>query len=199
MEVCKWLFDHGAARDVKRRCSNEYHFLWPGRSRALAARSPLCAAFLGDFAENQSLSKWFIMNGALCKDDGSGDLDFEKMQVELFMHFPILPLKEGRKALLEWATDLHGARTSFLLFLSGALPPPHHTGIRKLLDMMRCACSIGQVVQPLHLLVGKPGVLELVGDYVGVVRGREARIIRQLTEMLPRTFADDYLANIRSA
>ena len=61
---------------------------------------------------------------------------------------------------------------------------------------MRCACSIRQVLQPLHLLVGNPGVLELIGDYVGVVRGREARIIRQLKEMLP-LFAK-YLANIRS-
>ena len=35
------------------------------------------------------------------------------------------------------------------------------------------------------MLSGKSGVLELIGDYVGFVRGREARIIRQLTELLP--------------
>ena len=27
--------------------------------------------------------------------------------------------------------------------------------------------------------------MELIGDYVGFVRGREAKIIRQLTELLP--------------
>ena len=32
--------------------------------------------------------------------------------------------------------------------------------------------------------------MELIVDFVGVVRGREARIIRQLTEMLPKVFAD---------
>ena len=174
-EACKWLFAHGAAEDVKRRSREEPN-----------GRSPLRTAFCN--SPIGSLSRWLILNGALCTDDGSGELDPEAITQDLVV--PLEPWNskhrnQGRKALLEWATDLHGARTSFLLFLSGALPPPHHTGIRKLLDMMRCACSIGQVVQPLHLLVGKPGVLELVGDYVGVVRGREARIIRQLTEVLP--------------
>ena len=32
---------------------------------------------------------------------------------------------------------------------------------------------------------GKRGILELIGDYAGIMRGREARIIRQLTELLP--------------
>ena len=32
---------------------------------------------------------------------------------------------------------------------------------------------------------GNPGIFETIGAYVGFVRGREARIIRQLTEMLP--------------
>lgn len=34
-------------------------------------------------------------------------------------------------------------------------------------------------------LSGKAGVLRLIGDHVDVVCGREARIIRQLTELLP--------------
>jgi len=31
--------------------------------------------------------------------------------------------------------------------------------------------------------------LELIGDYAGVVRGREAKIVRQLTEMIPKLFS----------
>jgi hypothetical protein len=34
-------------------------------------------------------------------------------------------------------------------------------------------------------LGGEPGLLELIGGYVGFVCGREARIVRQLTEKLP--------------
>ena len=40
-------------------------------------------------------------------------------------------------------------------------------------------------VYPLAAFSGKNGILELIGDYVDIMRGREARIIRQLTELLP--------------
>jgi hypothetical protein len=80
---------------------------------------------------------------------------------------------EERKLLLEWAADLHLPRTSFLLFLSGALSRPKH------------AYSTRRNVSAVRLLAGESGILELIGDFVGVVRGREARIIRQLTEILP--------------
>ena len=36
----------------------------------------------------------------------------------------------------------------------------------------------------LVMFTGKSGILELIGDYVGIMRGREARIVRQLTERL---------------
>jgi len=57
--------------------------------------------------------------------------------------------------------------------LSGALSRPNH------------AYSTRRNASPVRLLDGKTGIRELIGDYVGFVRGREARIIRQLTEMLP--------------
>ena len=40
-------------------------------------------------------------------------------------------------------------------------------------------------VCPLAAFSGKSGILELIGDYGGIMRGREARIVRQLTELLP--------------
>jgi hypothetical protein len=39
-------------------------------------------------------------------------------------------------------------------------------------------------------MAGKSGIFETIGDYVGIVCGREARIIRQLTEMLPKLIAE---------
>ena len=144
------------------------------------------------------MSRWLILKGALTKDDNSGDLD-AGLAVGVLDPFWLawcfpqdisLLRAEERKALLEWAIDLHRARTSFLLFLSGALPPLQHVGLRQLWDKIQRACSPWLSVQPLRLLVGKPGVLELIGDYVGIVRGREARIIRQITEMLPKAFAE---------
>ena len=163
LDVCKWLFDHGAAKDIKRRTREN-----PGRRR-----SPLHATFRR--STQRGLSRWLILNGALCKDDNSGKLDVEIMKLDLGGPW----LVEKRKALLEWANDLHRARTSFLLFLSGALSASKLT--RKHTYKTSRAVS-----SSLQLLGAEPGIRELIGDHVGFVRGREARIIRQLTEMLPK-------------
>ena len=161
MDLCKWLFDHGAAKDIKRRTITYFD------SR------PLRAAFGFSNQLDFNLCKWFILNGALCKDDDSGELDVEVMKRDLGVDIPWRV--EERKALLEWANDLHRPRTSSLLFLSGALSRPKHT------------YSTRRNVSHLQLLAGKSGTLELIGDFVGFVCGREARIVRQLTEMLPDT------------
>ena len=159
--VCKWLFQHGAAGDIKRRTS--------------IGDSPLRISFV--FSNQRDLSRWLILSGALCKDDESGKLDIEIAWRDLGVRYgrKSRSFKE-RKALLEWATDLHRARTSSLLFLSGALSRPKH------------AYRTRRNVSHVQLLGGKPGIRELIGDYVGFVRGREARIIRRLTEMLPNLF-----------
>ena len=158
MEVCKWLFDHGAAKDIKRRSHN--------------GDSPLRISFV--FSNQRDLSRWLILNGALCKDDESGKLDFETAWEDLGVRYGRTSSSfQERKALLEWATDLHRPRTSFLLFLSGTLPRPKH------------AYNTRRTVSSLQLLGGKPGVLEMIGNYVGFVRGREACIICQLTKLLP--------------
>ena len=106
LEVCKWLFQHGAAKDIKRRTSS--------------GCSPLFSAF-GTYEEG--VTKWLILNGVLCKDDDSGDLDVEIVKRDLGGEgWSDMTAQGRRKDILKWANDLHRARTSFLLFLSGALP-----------------------------------------------------------------------------
>ena len=89
IEVCKWLFDHGAAKDIKRRTRLGEHLGY----------GPLQTAFGSFMSSHRNLSRWLVLNGALCKDDGSGHLDIEIMKRDLGA---ILSwrLKE-RKALLE--------------------------------------------------------------------------------------------------
>ena len=161
LDVCKWLFDHGAAKDIKRR------------TRENPGRSPIYATFSTKRPQQRDLNRWLILKGALCKDDNSGDLDVETMKRDLNEEEGHRTYCEERKLLLEWANDLHRPRTSFFLFLSGALSTPQH------------AYRTRRSSSPVRILSGKSGTLELIGDYVGFVRGREARIIRQLTELLP--------------
>ena len=185
LHVCKWLFEHGAAEDIKRptRVTREVIHV--------DVKRPLTRAFRFLSKSKRNSIRWLILNGALCKDDNSGDLDVEKMKVDLDSNFYPRRVRRERAALLKWATDLHRARYSFLLFLSGALTAPLPT---------QPAGSPLRTVSPLQCFGGFPGVLELIGDYAGhrqcnswrydagFVRGREARIVRQLTELLSALF-----------
>ena len=85
LDVCKWLFDHGAAKDIKRRTTHDDNH---------NGRSPLYAAFvLGSW---RNVTRWLILNGALCKDDDSGDLDVEIMKQDLDPVYLILRCQERK-------------------------------------------------------------------------------------------------------
>ena len=55
LNVCKWLFQHGAARDVTRRNAS--------------GNTPLSVSF--DDWRNRNVSRWLILKAALCKDADS--------------------------------------------------------------------------------------------------------------------------------
>ena len=190
-EACRWLYERGAANDIKRRTSND--------------TSPLSVAFT--FCRRQDLGRWLILNGALCKDDDSGELDLGLVKKDLNDCEECI---DERQTLLEWANELQQDREAFFVFLMGILFHPKYSpsALRKLLsqrllsekatDQILGLLPADQNHQlwdnlvcethrscPANGLVGASGVLEVIADYVGIVRGREARIIRQLTEILP--------------
>ena len=117
---------------------------------------------------------------------------------------------EERRTLLEWANVHRRTREAFLVFLMGTLPPPEYSpsALRKLLlTRLLSEQAPSQILEslssdqhqqlwtnligdkeracPANRLIGASGVFEMIADYAGIVRGREARIIRQLTEILP--------------
>ena len=127
------------------------------------------------FDNNQELMQWLILRGALCTDDGELDMDILKQELGPRSSSRLFGDRNaGKRALLlEWANDLHRRRAPFRAFLLGTIRQKIHPyATRKSLS-------------PLRILGGQPGVLQVVGDFVGIVRGREARIIRQLAEVLP--------------
>ena len=178
VEICQWLFDHGAAADIKRR--TDLTGVVSGNGNRCLSFAFKCEVFGSQAALNRrEVGRWLILNGALCKDDNNdGELDIEIMRENLNAIGPRPVVSstvweshrryvvQERRRLLEWATDLHRARTSFFLFMSGALPDCRYSS-------------------PVKALGGKSGVLELIGEFTGIVLGREARIIRKLTEILP--------------
>ena len=95
LEVCKWLYDHGAAQDIKRRIP-----LWI----APIDLSPLGAISRKSHIKRYSLlGKWLILKGALCKDDDSGDLDLELIERDLTLR-PLVVPSRGNPDLVRGAT-----------------------------------------------------------------------------------------------
>ena len=183
LEACKWLFDHGAAKDIKRRTREE------------TGQSPLSISFGGKRKNShvsscRNVSRWLILNGALCQDDGYMGHSFVEEELQpRHLALSTTPRQgannrderrrrenEGKR-LLKWALDLHQTHSLFLVFLSGVLPSSDAEGD-----------SPHRNFSPLQCFGGKPGVLELIGDFAGVVRSHEAPIIRKLTELLPDIF-----------
>ena len=181
--VCKWLFAHGAAGDVKRlqegRSALTRNFANACTIHSHVRRNPkmplkLALRYRGIISSKRDMIRWLVLNGALCTDDDSGALCFVTVDRDLGQmsgHRSDVASLE-RASLLEWANDLHRARTSFLLFLSGALLPSED------------ASSTRRTVSHVQLLGVEPGIRKLIGDFDGFVRGREARIIDKLTKML---------------
>ena len=207
--VCKWLFQHGAAGDVKRRVGAKLLPLsaifrqWDKRELSIRHISSV-----GLERDKRELSRWLILRGTLC--DSTGDLDVDLIKSSL--GFPASYLVHDF-VLMDWAKEHHQSRSSFDMFLMGTLPPPTYSAT-KLRDELLAKIGIPSAVDRilaiappdqcrllwddlfahrvcnLTVFSGKSGILELIGAYVGTVRGREARIVRQLAERLPGIIAE---------
>jgi len=161
-EAVKWLFLRGGAGDLVGQPFNHLFRLF-GREK------------------HRNLVVWLILNGAFCRDDNdSGLLDVEKMKASLGRSSTVeafanvtnrVAMANARRLLLEWAVERNNTRTSFLTFLNGTHSRPE-----------------GKISPFLVSLNGKPGILELIADYSGPPLRREALIVRQLVELLPRVY-----------
>ena len=231
-EACKWLFHHGAAKDVKRRTPTdgteraEFSMMMGRPAHWYPNGKGLITDTLSfSLPPYRKLSQWLTLKGALCKDDDSGDLDIARMRKDLGQVGQTPVFRQERKMLLKWAKEHHQSRSLFGVFLMGTLSPPAYsvTILREeLLARFRSEGAVDLVLHlatpdhyqllwdglfprpvcPLAPFAGESGILELIGDCVGIMRGREARIVRQLTELLPGVIAEldrrrpDHDANI---
>ena len=162
-EEVKWLFLRGAADDLL----------------SGATKKPFHHLFAKE--EHRKLVVWLMLSGAFCRSNdnkpGLPVLDIEKMKASLSRRVPYrwsrVGFSNARRHLLEWAAERHEARTSFLTFLNGTY-----------------SRQKGQISPFLVSLNGKPGILELIADYSGPPLGREARVVRQLVDLLPGIYIE---------
>lgn len=105
LETCKWIFDRGASADIQRRTKASKPFKGNNDLTCLKV------AFKNGYRE---LSRWLILNGALCKNNTPGELDLRATKRDLSSSYLGHNfLMEERTSLLEWANGLQNARESF--------------------------------------------------------------------------------------
>ena len=202
LDICKWLYDHGAEEDIGRRSTDNY---W----RNAGHYSPLQAA-----GPSQACCRWFILKGVLSLDDKPGVVDPERMRRDIrpeYNDYDII--YDVRPQLLEWAKETVQTHSGFMTFLLGTLPvAPVPTFSRAALRSVlaerlqsqntaeifirnapeeQCRLAWEKIFparscSPIGRLGGTTGILELIADYAGVVRGRDLRILRSLVGPLSK-------------
>ena len=204
LDVCKWLYVHGAEEDIGRR-NDDY--------------TPL------GFAGSQACCRWFVLKGVLSLGDKPGFVCPKLMRQDFRPrpstdYDPRTPSTDydprtprtyydPRPELLEWAKQSVQTQSGFMTFLLGTLPAPAFTraALQSLLaERLRsqdaaeifirntpedqCRLAWQKLFQkarfgsPVICFGGTNGILELISDYVGVVRGRDLRILRSLIDPL---------------
>ena len=195
LDVCKWLYVHGAEEDIGRRSG---------------ITTPLgCAG-------SQACCRWFVLKGVLSLDDKPGFVCPKLMRQDIrprpstdYDPRTWITFYDPRPELLEWAQQSVQTQSGFMTFLLGTLPAPAFTraALQSLLaERLRsqdaaeifirntpedqCRLAWQKLFQkarfgsPVICFGGTNGILELISSYVGVVRGRDLRILRSLIDPL---------------
>jgi len=192
LDVCKWLHRNGASADIRRTNSKGF--------------TPLGAAIAGECKDSRNITRWFILNGALSRDS-DWKIDKACLRKNLF-RFSFYQSEE-RPQLLSWALEILQTHHCFQVFLSGTLTCPEFSNelfCQLLISPRHRSCSslqkwIQNTIQntpailleeiwkdmyaPLQGFSGMPGLLEIIADYVGVMRSkRQLSLLQQLVPAL---------------
>ena len=164
LDVCKWLCEYGARGDIRKTNASFSTPLYISMIRA-SGRVGIGPAERERFRE---ICRWLILNEALCpRDNGfiSDDL-LEEAFSGAYSH---------RDYWVRWAEDAVQTHDGLMTFLMGTylrvIPKEKHK------TMNHCALSC---------LSGHPGIRKHIADMLGVVRGRDLRIMRELRRKLSK-------------
>ena len=196
VHICKWLCEHGGRGDIRRE-----NIVWYSPLHYAVKYASTELADPPRIQRQRKTYRWLILNEALCpNDDGVVEMSLVR---EAFM-------REGRAEgprVLEWAEGAVRTYDGFMTFLRGTrrreVPPFSRDGLAAMLNTkFRSIDSVNLILENLtqdqqlllwnkelkrddngcilQSLSGHPGIRLNIADILGVVRGRELRIKRQL-------------------
>lgn len=211
LHVCKWLLDNGAASNVGRRFGNDRSSLWyatrSGDEKYFEVGKWLIlngALRVSD--GNEGMRE--VDANALVLDMAPRHYHLVLRQDRLNNEIPNVQT-DTRQMYLSWADGAVADHRTFFTFLCGAtLKAPRYSkaSLRAFFTQnLRSAAAATTLVEDmpeekqrrvwndlfvLPHLAGNIGVLQAIADFLGILRGRELKIVRSLTVHL-RAFIDD--------
>ena len=154
LDLCQWLCKHGAKEDIQRRNPPV------GTPLQNTTLTRCCCYTKGYLKKKFNIVQRLILNGSLCCQDNDDDVDDDCQIDEVILKRDLSV--DSRPMILSWAQEELKIRNNFLFFLYGTSQHKQH-----------------------HIFNGnKSGIMENIADYTGIVRGRDLRIIRQLSYIL---------------
>ena len=163
LDICKWLFEYGG--DAKDHINKEAKG---------SGFTPLSISCVNE-GQNET-GRWLLRNG--------GGQHLSAHAICLF------GLETNSNHLVVWMRENIQLHDTFILFLWGAttittsssssLSEPSDGGTRK--------CKRQRKIHPepkrsLQILDGHPGIMELIGEYTGFIRGKEFRMLQEFNEL----------------
>ena len=219
LDACKWLYDHGAEGDIIKtngRNGDIYSHFSPlgcavGQWSVDRKNTSRWFILKGVLSPDDK-------PGVVCPILMRRDIHPRRHDDEIEHHDDEEAsddvIYDERPRLLEWAKQSVQTHSSFMTFIMGTLPAPAFTqdALQSLLaerlqsqdaaeTLMKIApenqyeCLWSKIIRarttPVLRLGGKIGILVLIADYVGVVRGRDLRILRSLVGPLSKYLEEE--------
>ena len=165
LDICKWLFEYGG--DAKYQINRE----------ATGGRTPLQksydAWYQGSDKEGKTC-RWLLRNG--------GGQHFSSKAMHHFLE--IKGTEEIQSNLLVmWMRENIQFHDTFILLLCGAATMIATSSSQSYRRSRRCKRPLHHQ-RPLQILHGHPGIMELIGDCVGLIRGKELRMLKEFNELV---------------
>ena len=176
-EGCQWLYNHGAQQDICR-------VIYDRQCPLEVALSPWdCFNNPPHTTSNRALetAHWLIFNGAI-PSDKEGNMCESFMSRAFAIRnagmegSPAFNRKfEGCKRLLSWAENSCSTHSTYSTFLQGTFC--HMSNQERLSSPAQC-------------LDGHEGIRQKIAKYIGVLTGRNLRIVRGIVKPLKKALAD---------
>jgi hypothetical protein len=173
LDICKWLFEYGG--DAKYQINKEEAITgWTPLSVSYAAWvNQDSVAWLNDWDREGKTCRWLLQNGG-----------GQHLSPKALRSFSCLRGQEEANSnlLIMWMRENIQLYDTFILFLCGAATiaitaTPRDGGTCKRKHKFKRERS-------LQILDGVPGIMELIGDYIGLIRGKESRMLKEFNELV---------------